>query len=350
MGLLCHINSLNKKLIIIDPGCFTAPAYRVSMSQMSNVKPITNDTILQASQLLQNGLLVSFPTETVYGLGADATNDVAVAAIFEAKGRPSFNPLIVHVPTLARAKELVDFNELALKIAAKFWPGPLTMVLPRRNNCPISKLASAGLDTLAVRIPQTPSAQQLLIACNLPIAAPSANPSGQISPTRAEHVAAGLQDKVTLILDGGPCAVGVESTVISVIEQGITILRPGGITADDLAPLTDKPIASAKTDDAISSPGMMLSHYAPKCHVRLNATHKEPNEAFVGFGPGNETFETTNLSPTSNLIEATANLFAQMHELDKNTYSGIAFAPIPNTGLGLAINDRLNRAAAPRGY
>jgi L-threonylcarbamoyladenylate synthase len=315
---------------------------------MSNVKPITDTSITEASQLLQAGELVSFPTETVYGLGADATNDVAVAAIFKAKGRPSFNPLIVHIPSTEAAKSLVEFNDLAQKIADAFWPGPLTMVLPRRNNCPISLLASAGLETLAVRVPQTPSAQQLLTECARPIAAPSANPSGHISPTRAEHVANGLNDKVSLILDGGACAVGVESTVISVIGSTITLLRPGGITASDLAPFTDQPIQYANKDSAITSPGMLLSHYAPACPVRLMATDKKEGEAFVGFGTGTQIFETENLSPSGDLTEATANLFSLMHALDQQNYKGIAFAPIPNEGLGLAINDRLSRAAAPR--
>ncbi len=318
------------------------------MSQMSNVKLITDTSITEASHLLQEGKLVSFPTETVYGLGADATNDVAVAAIFEAKGRPSFNPLIVHVPSSEAAKTLVEFNDLAQKIADALWPGPLTMVLPRRNNCPISRLASAGLETLAVRVPQTPSAQQLLKECALPIAAPSANPSGLISPTQAEHVANGLKDKVSLILDGGPCQVGVESTVISVEGSTITLLRPGGITVNDLAPFTDQPIQFANKNSAITSPGMLLSHYAPSCPVRLMATDKKEGEAFVGFGASTKDFETANLSPAGDLREATANLFSLMHDLDQQDYKCIAFAPIPNEGLGIAINDRLGRAAAPR--
>ncbi|WP_025899399.1 L-threonylcarbamoyladenylate synthase [Sneathiella glossodoripedis] len=319
------------------------------MSEKSNVKPITEQSIREAALLLREAKLVSFPTETVYGLGADATNDVAVAKIFEAKGRPSFNPLIVHVPSIEIAKSLVKFNDTALKIAAAFWPGPLTMVLPRRDNCPISRLASAGLDTLAVRIPSTASARRLLEETERPVAAPSANPSGQISPTSAQHVAQGLGSKVALILDGGDCAVGVESTVISTTGGVITILRPGGVTDEDLAPYSQHPVQFAGEDSSITSPGMLLSHYAPDCPVRLMATDKKEGEAFVGFGPGTAEFETTNLSASADLREATARLFSLMHDLNKNQYKAIAFAPIPNSGLGVAINDRLKRAAAPRG-
>ncbi len=315
---------------------------------MHNVKQVSPSAIAQAAKLLRGGALVSFATETVYGLGADATNDVAVASIFEAKGRPSFNPLIVHVPDLEAAQELVEFNPLAIKIAAKFWPGPLTMVLPRRNNCPISRLASAGLDTLAIRIPGNTSARELLKACQCPIAAPSANPSGQISPTTAAHVANGLGDKVSLILDDGPCNIGVESTVIAVTGDSITLLRPGGITADDLQQFTKVAVAAAKEGGEITSPGMLLSHYAPACPVRLNATDANANEAFIGFGPGSEAIETASLSPAGDLKEATANLFALLHELDGKNYVSIAIAPIPMEGLGIAINDRLKRAAAPR--
>jgi len=318
------------------------------MSKMHNVKQVSPSAIAQAAQLLHAGALVSFATETVYGLGADATNDVAVASIFEAKGRPSFNPLIVHVPDLEAAQKLVDFNPLALKIASKFWPGPLTMVLPRRNKCPISRLASAGLETLAIRIPGNQSARELLQACQCPVAAPSANPSGQISPTTAAHVERGLGDKVSLILDDGPCNIGVESTVIAVTATDITLLRPGGITADDLHQFTQVPVSSAKEDGKITSPGMLLSHYAPSCPVRLNAVDASPNEAFIGFGPGTELFETASLSRSGDLKEATANLFALLHELDQKSYESIAIAPIPMKGLGIAINDRLKRAAAPR--
>lgn len=318
------------------------------MSETQNVKQVSPSAIAQAAKLLRAGALVSFATETVYGLGADATNDVAVASIFEAKGRPSFNPLIVHVPDLEAAQKLVEFNPLALKIATKFWPGPLTMVLPRRDKSPISRLASAGLDTLAIRIPGNNSARELLQACQCPVAAPSANPSGQISPTTAAHVARGLGGKVSLILDDGPCDIGVESTVIAVTSTSITLLRPGGITADDLHRFTNIAISPAKEDGKITSPGMLLSHYAPSCSVRLNASDANSNEAFIGFGPGSETFETATLSRAGDLKEATANLFALLHELDQKNYVSIAIAPIPMEGLGIAINDRLKRAAAPR--
>ncbi|WP_169569777.1 L-threonylcarbamoyladenylate synthase [Sneathiella limimaris] len=319
------------------------------MSETDNVKKPSPESIQEAADLLNAGQLVSFSTETVYGLGADATNDVAVASIFEAKGRPSFNPLIVHVPSIDAAKELVEFSPLALKIANMFWPGPLTMVLPRRDTCPVSKLASAGLPTLAIRVPAHPTAHQLLTACKCPVAAPSANPSGQISPTTAEHVRDGLGDKVSLILDGGPAEVGVESTVIAVTDEKITLLRPGGITREDLEKATGSEVAVASKDSEITSPGMLLSHYAPSCPVRLEAKSKNEGEAFLGFGPGSEDFETLNLSPKGDLKEATANLFAMFHQLDKTNAKTIAVASVPNAGLGVAINDRLKRAAAPRG-
>jgi len=318
------------------------------MSTHRNIKQPTPENLTMAAKSLQSGDLVSFPTETVYGLGADATDDTAVAKIFEAKGRPSFNPLIVHVPDMARAKDFVIFNDLAQKLAATFWPGPLTLVLPRQENCPISRLASAGLNTLAVRVPANPLAHDLLVKAAVPVAAPSANPSGQISPTQAIHVASGLGEKVDIILDGGACAIGVESTVVSVSDEGVTQLRPGGITREQLEHALGMPVKIAAAGSTITSPGMLRSHYAPSCPVRLNATDKKDNEAFIGFGPNFEGIETLNLSPSANLTEATANLFAVFHKLDGTGFKSIAVAPIPMTGLGVAINDRLHRAAAPK--
>ncbi|MEH6403459.1 MAG: L-threonylcarbamoyladenylate synthase [Sneathiella sp.] len=312
-----------------------------------NVKPASPVSLQEAATLIQAGRLVAFPTETVYGLGADATSDEAVAKIFTAKGRPSFNPLIVHLPDIETAKKYVEFNEKSIKLAALFWPGALTMVLPRKKNCPISKLASAGLDTLAVRIPANPLALALLKACDLPLAAPSANPSGQISPTHAQHVADGLGDKVGIILDGGPCKIGVESTVVGFSGENVVLLRPGGITREQLEAACP-PVIEATSESEITSPGMLLSHYAPSCPVRLNATSKGDGEAYLGFGREFDTISTVNLSVNGDLKEATTNLFSAFHLLDEQGYTSIAVGPIPEIGLGVAINDRLRRAAAPR--
>ncbi|MEH6475126.1 MAG: L-threonylcarbamoyladenylate synthase [Sneathiella sp.] len=317
------------------------------MSSINNVKQPTQESLEIAAHALQAGELVSFPTETVYGLGADARSDSAVASIFDAKGRPSFNPLIVHLPDQEQAEQLVYFSETAKQLASHFWPGPLTLVLPRKPNCAVSQLASAGLETLAIRVPSNKLARDLLALSKVPVAAPSANPSGQISPTTALHVAAGLGGKVSIILDGGPCEIGVESTVVSVNDDIVTLLRPGGVTREQLEKLLGS-IETAAPDSAITSPGMLLSHYAPSCPVRLNATGKEKGETFLGFGPGTEEFETMNLSSNADLTEATANLFAYFHQLDKMGSTAIAVAPIPNVGLGVAIIDRLQRAAAPK--
>lgn len=317
------------------------------MSSHANIKLPSPDSLNEASTAIKAGKLVAFPTETVYGLGADATSDDAVARIFAAKGRPSFNPLIVHLPDIETAKKYVEFNDKSIKLAALFWPGALTMVLPRRKNCPISKLASAGLDTLAVRIPANQLALDLLKNCGCPLAAPSANPSGQISPTHAQHVADGLGDKVSVILDGGPCKIGVESTVIGFADDTLILLRPGGVTKEQLEAVYPS-IKEASGDSEITSPGMLLSHYAPSCPVRLDATHKNDGEAFLGFGRELDSISTVNLSVNGDLREATANLFSAFHLLDEKGYKSIAVAPIPHMGLGVAINDRLRRAAAPR--
>ncbi len=305
------------------------------------------DALEKAANSIRSGKLVSFATETVYGLGADATNGEAVAGIFEAKGRPSFNPLIVHVPDLNAAQKLVHFSPFATKLAEKFWPGPISFVLPRKDDCPVSELASAGLPTLAIRIPSNEAARAFLQAAARPVAAPSANPSGKISPTTAQHVADGLGDKVAYILDGGDCAVGLESTVISVQDDRVTLLRPGGISKEELEAIVGT-VEIANADSEISSPGMLLSHYAPGCPVRLNATDKQEGEAFLAFGDGFDHISDLNLSKTGDLKEAAAKLFAAFHKLDAQNPSQIAVAPIPQEGIGAAINDRLKRAAAPR--
>lgn len=308
------------------------------------------ETYRAAADLLQAGELVAFPTETVYGLGADATNDRAAARIFEAKGRPSFNPLIVHFENLEAAAREVEMNPWAEALARAFWPGPLTMVLPRRPDSRISLLCSAGLPTLAVRVPRHEIGQSLLRAAQRPLAAPSANASGKISPTSAAHVAASLGDRVPMILDGGDCEVGLESTVIDLSGTEPVILRPGGITKSQLESVLG-PVSEAGAGSDIKSPGMMTSHYAPSLPIRLGATHVEANEALLAFGP--DPIEgaaiTANLSPGGDLSEAAANLFSLLHKLDRENLGGIAVMPVPEQGLGIAINDRLVRAAAPRG-
>ena len=309
------------------------------------------DRLAEAARLIRDGQLVAFPTETVYGLGGDATNERAVARIFEAKGRPSFNPLITHVPGAAEARLLVRWNDLAERLARRFWPGALTLVLPRGPGSPIALLVTAGLDSVAIRAPDHPLAQALLRAAGRPIAAPSANRSGAVSPTRAEHVAESLGDRVPLILDGGPCPVGVESTVLDLTTTPPTLLRPGGVTREDIEAEIGPVALSAALpsgDAARKSPGQLESHYAPSCPVRLEATTVAPDEGLLAFGPRPlaGARRTLNLSPTGDLAEAAANLFAHLRALDRPEVDGIAVMPIPGTGLGLAINDRLRRAAA----
>jgi L-threonylcarbamoyladenylate synthase len=311
------------------------------------LEPSINNLGLAATAL-REGRLVAFPTETVYGLGGDATSDRAVAAIYAAKGRPSFNPLIVHVGNSTAASRLVEMTPQAETLAASFWPGALTLVLPRKPRTKLSLLVSAGLDSAAIRVPAHPAAQGLLSMCGLPLAAPSANPSGAISPTQAAHVAATLGDKVAMILDGGPCRVGLESTVVSLLGAKPVVLRPGGITVEQIADAlqTDIGIEAQSAPEALRSPGQLSSHYAPNLPVRLNAAAAEPGEALLGFGPAPQAIR--NLSEKGELEEAAANLFAMLRDLDRPDFSGIAVMPIPETGLGLAINDRLRRAAAPR--
>lgn len=310
------------------------------------LKP-TDAALYEAAATLAAGALVAFPTETVYGLGGDATDDTAVARIFEAKARPSFNPLISHVPDLEAAFALGDFDARARDVAEAFWPGPMTLVVQRRDKCPISLLASAGLDTIAIRVPAHPLAAELLRAVDRPIAAPSANPSGRVSPTTAEHVFTGLAGKVSIILDGGPCSVGLESTVLDLSGDRPAILRPGAVTAEMLEPLLGA-VSIAGAGAKIAAPGMLESHYAPALPVRLNAASADDGEVFLGFGTITGPADSETLSASGDLTEAAANLFALLRALDKPGASGIAVAPIPETGLGTAINDRLRRAAAPR--
>jgi L-threonylcarbamoyladenylate synthase len=315
---------------------------------MVKILPISDSAIAAAAAALRGGGLVAFPTETVYGLGADATNDRAVARIFEAKGRPSFNPLIVHFPDRAAAARSVTFNDTARLLADRFWPGPLTLVLPRAADCRLSLLVSAGLDTAAARVPAHEDARRLLGAAGVPVAAPSANRSGRLSPTTARHVADDLGDRVAVILDGGPCRIGLESTVIDLAGARPAILRQGGLTQEALESALGGPLAVAETEEtAPRSPGMLASHYAPSLPVRPDAMKPRPGEAMLGFGPGYAGAEG-NLSETGDLVEAAANLFACLHALDRPEYAGIAVAPIPEEGLGRAINDRLRRAAAGR--
>ncbi len=312
----------------------------------SNYDPI----IAEAAALITRGRLVSFPTETVYGLGADATKDAAVAAVFDAKQRPEFNPLIIHIGDAAAAPDLVEFSDIAARLADRFWPGALSLILPRRADCPVSLLAGAGLDTLALRVPDHDIARALLTASGCPIAAPSANRSGEVSPTRAGHVADSLGGKVDLILDGGPCRLGVESTVLDLTRKIPAILRPGGVAREELEHAIGPVEDSLQTSSQLSSPGMLASHYAPRLPFRTGATEIHEGEALLSFGRHAMTgfTEERNLSLHGDLTEAAANLFAMMRALDRSEFTGIAAMAVPEEGLGRAINDRLKRAAAPR--
>jgi L-threonylcarbamoyladenylate synthase len=312
-----------------------------------NVVPVTPEAISEAARLLREGELVAFPTETVYGLGADATNDEAVARIFAAKERPHFNPLIVHVPGLAEAEPLAEFDSRAREAARHFWPGPLTLVLPRRAESGLSLLASAGLDTVALRAPAHPVAQQLLRAAHRPIAAPSANRSGRVSPTMAAHVAAELGDKLTVILDGGATTIGLESTVLDLTRAVPVLLRPGGVTQEDLIAVFGEIASPPASDHLPRAPGSLPSHYAPSRPVRLDVCDARPGEALLAFGPNvpGDFAEVHWLSRQGDLAEAAANLFAMLRQLDRPEFAAIAVMPIPEQGLGLAINDRLRRAA-----
>lgn len=297
---------------------------------------------------------MAFGTETVYGLGADACNGEAVAGIYQAKGRPSFNPLICHFSAAELAFRYVDPTDMAELLAAKFWPGPLTLVLPRAEDCAVSRLVGAGLPTLAVRVPGHALALALLEAFGGPVAAPSANRSGHISPTKLEHVLEDLDGRIGAVLESGVCPVGVESTVLDLSGSTPVLLRPGGVSVEDLEAEIGPIQRGATPGAALASPGLLASHYAPGLPVRLNAEHIEEGEALLAFGAplaGARTY--FQLSSRRDVIEAAANLFEGLHELDAKAetlgLSGIAVQPIPELGLGLAINDRLKRAAAPRG-
>jgi L-threonylcarbamoyladenylate synthase len=297
--------------------------------------------IAQAAAQLRDGAIVAVPTETVYGLAANAANANAVAAIYRAKGRPDFNPLIVHVPDRKAAGQIAEFNALADKLAAAFWPGPLTLVLPLREDADITKAVTAGLTSIAIRCPAHPVMQALLLASGLNLAAPSANRSGGISPTRADHVAASLGNAVPLIIDGGACRAGIESTIVAMRKDGWELLRPGPITADDIAAIAGTKSLDSR-DRRIEAPGQLASHYAPSKPVQLEVQHAQADDWLIGFG---DMTCDDNLSASSDLAEAAARLYDVLHRADQSERQRIAVAPIPNTGIGVAINDRLHRAA-----
>ena len=307
------------------------------------------DAIAAAAACLAQGGLVAFPTETVYGLGADAGNGEAIARLYAAKGRPAFNPLIAHVADGQAARRLAVFDDAAARLAAAFWPGPLTLVLPKRPDCGVADLALAGLDSVAVRVPAHPVAAALLKAFNRPVVAPSANRSGHVSPTDAAHVLHDLRGRIDMVVDGGSCDVGVESTIVACLGEP-TLLRPGGVPREDIERALGHALAvAAMADDAPLAPGMLASHYAPKARLRLDAAVPRADEALLAFGPAPDFAGTTlNLSARGDLIEAATNLFSHLRALDACGATAIAVMPVPHDGLGEAINDRLARAAAPR--
>jgi len=301
----------------------------------TRVLPFTDQSIAEAARLILAGEPVAMPTETVYGLAADATNAAAVARIYEAKGRPSFNPLIVHVPDRAAALEIGAFDEAALSLANEHWPGPLTLVVPLHSDAPIASIVTAGLPSVGIRVPDHPAMQALLRACGRPLAAPSANSSGSISPTRAGHVVKSLGGRIPLVIDGGPTRRGIESTIVAATGGPLRLLRRGPIDVD----------AAPASGSAIEAPGQLASHYAPSKPLRLNAESTEADEFLIGFG---STSGDSNLSPAADLVEAASRLFDLLHLADSSPKERIAVAPVPDTGLGAAINDRLRRAAAER--
>lgn len=323
---------------------------------MADILEFDDQAVLRAVEVLARGGLVAIPTETVYGLAADAAHGEGVAGIFAAKGRPQFNPLIAHVDSFAMAERYVTFDPISRKIAEAFWPGPLTIVLPLKaqqdTQRPIHPLVTAGLDTLAIRMP-TGKVRDVIKQLDSPVAAPSANTSGRISPTSAKAVADDLGGKIDLILNGGPSGVGVESTIVKVEGERVRLLRPGGLAAEEIEALLGVKLERADHKAAIQAPGMMESHYAPDAAVRLNAASVDEREALLAFGPhraggADKAVAVLNLSPTGDLREAAANLFDFMRKLDASGARAIAVEPIPFDGLGEAINDRLKRAAAPR--
>jgi L-threonylcarbamoyladenylate synthase len=329
----------------------------VDVRLKTQILPAGEAAVAAASRILAEGGLVAFPTETVYGLGADATNPAAVARIYQAKGRPAFNPLIAHVDDVAAARKIARLDAHATALAAAFWPGPLTLVLPKTPDCAVADLATAGLDTVAIRIPAHPVARDILRAFGGPVVAPSANLSGHVSPTTAAHVQSDLTGRIDLIVDGGPVAVGVESTIVGCFDEPM-LLRPGGVPRAEIERVLSRalvqPPADAGTDSVQPlAPGMLTSHYAPRARVRLNAQVLEPGEALLAFGLGaisgiDAASSVMNLSERGDLAEAAANLFGHLRALDGKGLHTIAVMSIPNEGLGEAINDRLRRAAVGR--
>jgi L-threonylcarbamoyladenylate synthase len=338
----------------------------VKTSLKTRILPAGEAATAAAAGGLAEGGLVAFPTETVYGLGADATNAAAIAHLYQAKGRPAFNPLIAHVGDLAAARRIARFDAVATALAEAFWPGPLTLVLPKTEDCPVAELATAGLDTVAVRVPAHPVARDILRAFGRPVVAPSANLSGHVSPTRAEHVASDLSGRIDLIVDGGPVEVGVESTIVGCFERA-TLLRPGGLPRAEIERVLGHGLVQLPADTESDSgqplapgdggrplaPGMLASHYAPRTRVRLNADRIEPGEALLAFGPlrisgVDSAAAVMNLSAGGDPAEAAANLFGYLRALDTKAARAIAVMPIPDEGLGEAINDRLRRAAVGR--
>jgi L-threonylcarbamoyladenylate synthase len=329
----------------------------VKVGLKTSILPADAVGVAKAAHCLQEGGLVAFPTETVYGLGADAAQAPAIARLYEAKGRPSFNPLIAHVADFAAARQIAHFDAAATRLAEAFWPGPLTLVLPKTPQCPVAELATAGLDTVAIRVPAHPVARDILRAFGGAVVAPSANISGHVSPTTAAHVASDLAGRIDLILDGGAVAVGVESTIVACFEEAM-LLRPGGLPREAIEGVLGRALRRLPEDGASDNaqplaPGMLASHYAPRTPVRLNATSVDPDEALLAFGStaiagADKANAVMNLSVTSDLNEAAANLFGYLRSLDARTARAIAVMPVPPHGLGEAINDRLRRAAVGR--
>ena len=327
----------------------------VKLALTTEILPADEAAVAKAARCLAAGGLVAFPTETVYGLGADATNPAAITRLYQAKGRPAFNPLIAHVDCLEAARAIGELGQDAIALAWAFWPGPLTLVVPRAPHCSVADLATAGLDTVALRVPAHPVAMALLQAFGRPVVAPSANLSGHVSPTTASHVENDLKGRIDLIIDGGPVEVGVESTIVGCFQQPM-LLRPGGVPRAEIERvlgrwLTQPPPEAESATTQPLAPGMMASHYAPRTRVRLNATRINPGEALLAFGPAtimgaNAATTVMNLSVKADLAEAAANLFGHLRALDARAAKAIAVMPIPAHGLGEAINDRLRRAAA----
>jgi L-threonylcarbamoyladenylate synthase len=329
----------------------------VNVTLTTQILPAGEAAVAAAARSLREGGLVAFPTETVYGLGADATNAAAIARLYQAKGRPAFNPLIAHVSDLRAAEQIANLNAQAIALAEAFWPGPLTLVLPKTGDCNVADLATAGLDTIAIRVPAHPIAREILRAFGGPVVAPSANLSGHVSPTTAAHVQSDLAGLIDLIVDGGAVAVGVESTIVGCFDTPI-LLRPGGLPTGEIERVLGRALAQplADADNDVGqplAPGMLASHYAPRTLVRLNACNVEPGEALLAFGPVavsgvDAATSVLNLSARGDLNEAAANLFGYLRVLDTRGAHTIAVMPVPHHGLGEAINDRLRRAAVAR--